>query len=76
MLIPHVVIISWCISLIYSPLIWAMDLHTRLLCSSHVLHFVELFLMISMFSPDGHSQRKFIHISHLLSFSTYIQPEL
>jgi hypothetical protein len=29
-----------------------------------------------LFSPDGHSQRKFIHIFHLLSFSSYKQPEL
>lgn len=61
------------LTLIYSPLIWAMDLSTRLLSMFiSCLHFVESFLMASVFPANGYSQRKFILVFLIVFFFIYI----
>lgn len=64
-------------SLIYS-LIWAVDLHTHLLSVLiSCLHFVESFLMISLFFPRWtFAAETFIHIFYSLSFPIYIRLQL
>lgn len=73
-LIPHIVIIYPMVylTLIYSPLIWAMDLSTRLLSRLiSCLHFAESFVMISFFPMNIRSGNLFIPFNYFLLLFIY-----
>lgn len=64
-LIPHVVIISWCISLIYSHMGHGSE-HPLTVYAHLMFAFYGVVFNDILFS--GHSQRKSIHILQLISF--------